>query len=218
MFGKEDTLSECCASVCKESLSSLRSFSLGIFCNGFIYKCTSSSEWICSFALGSVSLNEFTKGKLNWNESFVAQTFLVSSKKFHPVVAKYITQFLFLLLFFILLFPIDFDGQVAFWAYFLPSCFYIGETKLMSFMTSQQWLCLFPVEMITPVLLQVTSFWPSILQGGFNVLLQIIVVCPLLIATVSCGNQSSWLMANWVEWAEKDVCFWSPLLYSESSL
>lgn len=93
----------------------LKSFSLGIFSNVFICKCTSNSEWIYSFALESVSLYEFTKGKLNWNESFVAQTFLVFSKKPHPVVAKYITQFFFLLLFFLLLFPIDSDGQVAFW-------------------------------------------------------------------------------------------------------
>lgn len=114
-LGRSTPRQECCASVFKESLSSLKSFSLGTLFNSFIYRCTSNSEWICSFASGSVSLNEFTKGKLNWNESFVAQTFLVSSLKFHSVVAKYITQFLFLLLFFILLFPIDSDGQVAFW-------------------------------------------------------------------------------------------------------
>lgn len=66
--------------------------------------------------------------KGNFTEmSFVAQTFLVSSLKFHSVVAKYIIQFLFLLLFFVLLFPIDSDGQVAFWLVLCHSASILGR-------------------------------------------------------------------------------------------
>lgn len=61
--GRSTPCQECCASVFKESLSSLKSFSLGTLFNSFIYRCTSNSEWICCFALGSVSLNETMKGK-----------------------------------------------------------------------------------------------------------------------------------------------------------
>lgn len=43
-LGRRTPCQECCASVFKESLSSLKFFSLGIFSNVFIYKCTSSQD------------------------------------------------------------------------------------------------------------------------------------------------------------------------------
>lgn len=140
MFGKEDTLSGVlCISLQGEFVLS---FSLGIFSHVFICKCTSNSEWSCSFASESVSWNEFTKGKLNWKESFVAQPFLVSSQKFHPFVAKYITQFLFLLLFFLLLFPIASDGQVAFWHILChPASILRGKSWRVSWLLSSGCVC-----------------------------------------------------------------------------
>lgn len=42
--GGHPVCQECCASAFKESLSSLKSFSLGIFSNVFICMCTSNSE------------------------------------------------------------------------------------------------------------------------------------------------------------------------------
>lgn len=54
--------------------------------------------------------------------------------------------------------PIDPCGQVAFWHVLCHLASILGRKSWQVFMTSQQWLCLFPVEMVTPVLLQVAVF------------------------------------------------------------
>lgn len=134
-LGRSTPCQECCASVFKESWSSLKSFSLGTLFHSFIYRCTSNSEWICSFALGSVSLNEFTKGKLNWEfcssdfPGIQSEVSFSGSKIHHPIS--------FFTIIFHITFPYWFWWSSSFLAHSLPSCFYTGEKKLMSFMTSQ---------------------------------------------------------------------------------
>lgn len=115
----------------------------------------------------------------------------MSSKKFHPVVAKYITQFLFLLLFFLLLFPIDFDGQVAFFGIFFAILLLYWGEKADEFHDFSVVAVLVSSGNDNSCLTTGYLFLTFHSTGRFYVVLQIIVVCPLLIAAVSCGNQSS---------------------------
>lgn len=148
----------------------------------------------------SVSLNEFTKEKLHWNE-FCSSNFpgiqsevsFSCSKIHHPVS--------FFTIIFCITFPHWFWWSSSFLACSLPFCFCIGEKKLTSFVA-----VLVSSGNANSCLTTGCIFLTFHSTGRFYIVLQIIVVCPLLIATVSCGNKI-WLMVSWVQWAEKDLCF-----------
>lgn len=67
--------------------------------------------------------------------------------------------------------PIDPYGQVAFWPVLGHPPSILGRKSWQVFMTSQQQLCLFPVEMVIPVLLQVVIFLVFHSAGRYYVVL-----------------------------------------------
>lgn len=192
-LGRRTSSQEWWDSVVKQSLSSLKSCSLGILSTGtcfawdeFVPQCFREYkfEWIHR---RETSLEWRVRSSLLTNFPGIQSEVLLGSSLIHHWLFYFTSP------------PHAHWRSCSFLAWSLPCCFCIGEKKA-DFSVA---VCLFPVEMITPVLLQVAIFLIFHSAGRCSVFCHLSGICLLLMAAVSCGNKSSRLAANWVERAEK---------------